>query len=227
MQVQPDRGSQFVSDLGNAKVVVGRIFGGRSFKVGKEICTLRELVAKLNKMIDNNEIREAHAKDALNHILRLSIAPPPKDADLQWILVCRKIQNTYGHIIKLAKRVTNDLALFQRQTQVAEILRDHLHGNVIGLDLKQNSANALFKIMYTKDQMTPKENGLVRKVFPLRRLDDILKAESVFLKLEKCCTSREEKTRLLALLNVVCGSSQCPNEILDIKARIQGKISTR
>jgi hypothetical protein len=206
---------------------VGRIFGGRSFKVGKEICTLRELVAKLNKMLNVKEIQLPDAQKALNHILRLSISPPPKNADILWISKCRKIQNTYGHIIKLAKRVTNDLALFQRQTQVAEILRDHLHSNVIGLELKQNSANALFKIMYTKKNMTPKEKDLVRKVFPLRRLDDILKAESVFLKLEKCCTSREEKTRLLALLDVVCGSPQVPKEILDIKARIQGKISTR
>jgi serine/threonine protein kinase len=202
MQVPSSEGSRFVSDLEKAKVVVHGCLRGRRFQIGAEKYTLRELVAKFKRIFSEVHVTSTYRQQALDHLLRLSIAPPPKDADILWILKCRKIQNTYEQILECAKHIpgSTDPKSFQNQAQAAEILRDYLHGMPA---VDQRSANALYKITCTDEVLTDKDKADIKKAF---NFTDVDRAFSALDNLEKCV----EPKRWLKLLEIVASHPNCP-----------------
>jgi hypothetical protein len=156
-----DGGQGFVTALEKGTVTIRGSYGGRGFTVGTKTYTLRGLVTKLNKMIDANSITKDQAKVALDHILRLSIAPPPKGANLKWIAQCRKMQDVYKEIFAVAKKVGASGLTSGDTMNTARLLRDYLHNNP---DVTQKDSNSIYEFMYKGDKCSPFDEEITRCV---------------------------------------------------------------
>jgi hypothetical protein len=195
MNVSGANNQGFIQNLKGEVSVVRGALGGRKFKVGDEIHSLRGLVAKLNKIFDSGEITDVQAKVALDYILQLSIAPPPKDANLKWILQCRKTQDVYKEILTLAEKVYPKDQLppdFTNRLAKAKLFRDFLHGQV---GIEKKNLDAVHKIFDSNEDFSESDISNAAKIFDFTSKEKA-KPAVVFLTELKNLYSLEQQMRL-------------------------------